>query len=53
MRDFPTVKVPAYEFHFNLVVYPLPAAVKTVSKPFDYNSCTKFHVLRVEVGSTF
>ena len=33
MADFPSVKVPAFEFHFNLAVYPLPAtAVKTVNK---------------------
>ena len=52
MMDFLTVKVPAYKFHFNLVVYPLPAAVKTVSIPFNYSSYTKFYVLRAEVGST-
>ena len=31
MSKFQTVKVPAYDFQFNLVVYPLPATVKTVS----------------------
>ena len=32
MATFPTVKVPAFEFQFNLAVYPLPAtALKTVS----------------------
>ena len=32
MSKFPTVKVPAYDFQFNLIVYPLPdSAVKTVS----------------------
>ena len=31
MKSFQTVHIPAYEFHFNLVVCPLPAAeVKTV-----------------------
>ena len=42
MSKFQTVKVPAYDFQFNLVVYPLPAtAVKTVSIAYilkiDYN----------------
>jgi hypothetical protein len=32
MAVFPTVRVPAFEFQFNLVVYPLPATtLKTVS----------------------
>ena len=32
MASFPTVYIPAYEFHFNLVVCPLPPAeIKTVS----------------------
>ena len=32
MVKFETIQVPAYEFQFNLVVYPLPAtAKKTVS----------------------
>ena len=33
MANFPSIKVPAYEFHFNLAVYPLAAtAEETVNK---------------------
>jgi hypothetical protein len=32
MANFPSLQVPAYEFHFNLAVYPLPdIAGKTVN----------------------
>ena len=37
MSKFPTVMVPAYDFQFNLIVYPLPdSAVKTVSLFYVY-----------------
>lgn len=36
MSTFPTVRVPAFDWQFNLVVYPLPStAVKTVSLGFQ------------------
>lgn len=39
MFKFPTVEVTAYEFQFNLVVYPLPAtAEKTVCLYFTLNA---------------
>ena len=36
MTGFPTIKVPAYEFYFNLVVCPNPYGVKNVSLYFSY-----------------
>ena len=36
MTGFPTIKVPAYEFFFNLVVCPNPYGVKNVSLYFSY-----------------
>ena len=43
MASFPTILIPAYEFHFNLVVCPLPKEeVKTVS-------LTTFKVLFVNI----
>ena len=38
MATIPSIKVQAYEFHFNLAVYPLPAtAVKMVNKAQSQN----------------
>ena len=38
MSTFPTVRVPAFDWQSNLVVYPLPStAVKTVSLGFQKN----------------
>ena len=31
-KMFNTIRVPAYEFQFNLVVYPLQGSMKNVSK---------------------
>ena len=51
MSDLLTIQVPAYEFQFNLVVYPLPATtVKTVSNPFYYRFCNKFLVFKGKSG---
>ena len=32
MAEFPTVRVPAYEFYFNLVVCPLQGSTEHVSE---------------------
>ena len=54
MVNLSTVYVPAYEFHFNLIVYPLPAtARKTVSLGWGGKRQIKFtFLLRAAVTST-
>ena len=43
MANLSAVHIPAFEFHFNLVVYPLPAEEKNVS--ILRKSCSSFKVL--------
>ena len=46
MADFPTVSVPAFEFHFNLVVYPLPTnlgATVSFGLIIQYQNCLIFY----------
>ena len=36
MTSFPTVEIPAYEFQFNLVVYPLPEPAKSLGNSYFF-----------------
>ena len=43
MSGFPAIKVPAYEFYFNLVVCPNPYGVKDVSLYTSYYVCKRIY----------
>ena len=51
MAYLSAIYIPAFEFHFNLVVYPLPAEERNVSNLKKLHSIFKEYCLRVRVTS--
>ena len=52
MKTISSVQVPAYEFHFNLVVYPLPTSERKVRK-LKYYFCPLSYSLFIQGFSHF
>ena len=51
MERFATVRVPGFQFKFNLVVCPLPEGIEDVSLIMSIYKHLKFCLLRAKVDS--